>query len=253
MAAPAVRTERLTKDFVSGFWRTTTHRALDSVSFEVPSGCTLGLLGLNGAGKSTTLKLLLNLLFPTSGSCEVFGRSPADTGVRRRVGFMPEEPAMFQHLSGEQFVAYCAGLFGFDAGDRRRRAAATLDRVGLAADRRRPLGEYSKGMLQRVGLAQALVNDPELVVLDEPMSGLDPAGRRDLRDLLGDLGREGRTVIFSSHILSDVERLCSHVVVLNRGRVAAFGPLAEALSAGPGQTLEDRFLEIVRSPPGDHL
>jgi ABC-2 type transport system ATP-binding protein len=250
MAVPAVRTERLTKDFVSGFWRAKKHRALDGVTLELPSSSTLGLLGVNGAGKSTTLKLLLNLLFPTSGTCEVFGRSPADTDVRRRVGFMPEEPLCSRHLSAEQFVSYSAGLFGFRGDDRRRRTASILDRVGLGADRRRPLGECSKGMRQRVGLAQALVNDPELAILDEPMSGLDPVGRRDLCDLLLELRREGRTVIFSSHILSDVERLCSHVVILDRGRVAAAGALADVISAGPGPTLEDRFLQVLDASSG---
>jgi ABC-2 type transport system ATP-binding protein len=242
MAVAAVRTERLTKDFVSGFWRATTHRALDDLSFEVPAGGIFGLLGPNGAGKSTTLKLLLNLLFPSSGRCEVLGRPPNDVDNRRRIGFLPENPAFDRHLTGEEFVACCGRLFGMRGPDLGRRVGALLDRVGLGADKRRPVRTYSKGMLQRLGLAQALVNDPDLVILDEPAAGLDPIGRRDLCALLTEVSHQGKTVIFSSHILSDVERLCSHVAILRRGRLAASGPLHELLS---GRTLEDAFFEIV--------
>jgi ABC-2 type transport system ATP-binding protein len=223
----AVRTERLTKDFLAGFWRPTPKRALDALSFDIPVGGVFGLLGPNGAGKSTTLKLLVDLLRPTSGRAEVLGRPPGDTSTRRRLGFLPENPTFYDHLSAEELLTYFAGLFGFTGADRLRRATAVLDRVGLEADRRRPIRQYSKGMVQRVGLAQALVNDPELIILDEPMSGLDPIGRRDVRSMIGDLGRDGRTVLFSSHILSDAEELCERVAILAKGQLVVSGRVSE--------------------------
>jgi ABC-2 type transport system ATP-binding protein len=226
----AVRTERLTKDFLAGFWRPTPKRALDALSFDIPAGGVFGLLGPNGAGKSTTLKLLVDLLRPTSGCAEVLGRPPGDTTARQRLGFLPENPTFYDHLSAEELLTYFAGLFGFTGADRRRRATAVLDRVGLAADRRRPLRQYSKGMVQRVGLAQALVNDPELVILDEPMSGLDPIGRRDVRGMIAELGRDGRTVLFSSHILSDAEELCERVAILAKGQLVVSGRVSELTS-----------------------
>jgi ABC-2 type transport system ATP-binding protein len=226
----AVRTDRLTKDFLTGFWRPRPKRALDSLSFAIPAGGIFGLLGPNGAGKSTTLKLLVDLLRPTSGTAELLGRPPGDTDARRRLGFLPENPTFYDHLSAEELLTYFAGLFGYRGEERRRRAAAVLDRVGLEADRRRPIRGYSKGMVQRVGLAQALVNDPELVILDEPMSGLDPIGRREVRSMIADLGRDGRTVLFSSHILSDAEELCEHVAVLARGRLVVNGRVDDLTS-----------------------
>lgn len=227
-----VRSERLTKDFPSGFWRPRPRRALDALSLDVPAGGVFGLLGPNGAGKSTTLKLLLNLLKPTAGVAELFGRPAGDVQVRRRLGFLPENPTFYDHLTAEEVVGYFAGLFGISGEERRRRVAAVLDRVALGAERRRPLRQYSKGMLQRVGLAQALVNDPELVILDEPMSGLDPIGRRDVRETILDLRDQGRTVLFSSHILSDAELLCSRVGILSKGRLVASGSLSELTSGG---------------------
>jgi ABC-2 type transport system ATP-binding protein len=214
-----VRTDHLTKDFYAGFWRPRPHRALSDLSLEVPAGGVFGLLGPNGAGKSTTLKLLTNLLRPTSGRAELFGRPAGDLEARRRLGFLPENPTFYDHLTAEELLTYFAGLFGYRGEDRRRRAEAVLDRVGLAADRRRPIRQYSKGMVQRVGLAQALVNDPELVILDEPMSGLDPIGRREVRDLIATLRDEQCTVLFSSHILSDAESLCHRVAILAKGRL----------------------------------
>ena len=226
----AVRTERLTKDFLTGFWRPTPKRALDALSFEIPAGGVFGLLGPNGAGKSTTLKLLVDLLRPTSGRAEVLGRPPGDTAGRQRLGFLPENPTFYDHLSAEELLTYFAGLFGFTGVDRRRRATVVLDRVGLEADRRRPIRQYSKGMVQRVGLAQALVNDPELIILDEPMSGLDPIGRRDVRAMIAELGQEGRTVLFSSHILSDAEELCERVAILAKGQLVTSGHVSELTS-----------------------
>jgi ABC-2 type transport system ATP-binding protein len=222
-----VATEQLTKDFFTGFWRPRPHRALDALSFEIPSGGVFGLLGPNGAGKSTTLKLLVDLLRPTAGRAWLLGRPPGAIEARRRLGFLPEHPTFYDHLTAEELLSYFAGLFGQGGADRRRRVSDVLDRVGLEADRRRPLRQYSKGMVQRVGLAQALINDPELIILDEPMSGLDPVGRREVRQLILALRDEGRTVLFSSHILSDAETLCSAVGILAKGRLVAIGSLGD--------------------------
>lgn len=235
--ASVVRTDRLTKDFHTGFWRPRPHRGLDALSLEIPAGGVFGLLGPNGAGKSTTLKLLMNLLWPTSGRAEVLGRPPGDVAARQRVGFLPEHPTFYDHLTAEELLSYFAGLFGYDPAERRRRAARMLDLVGIEEDRRRPLRQYSKGMVQRVGIAQALVNDPELIVFDEPMSGLDPVGRRDVREIILRLRDEGRTVLFSSHILSDAELLCSRIAILSRGHLVASGAVSE-LTAGGGRGWE---------------
>jgi ABC-2 type transport system ATP-binding protein len=227
-----VRSEQLTKDFFAGFWRPRAHRALDGLSFQIPAGGVFGLLGPNGAGKSTTLKILVDLLRPTSGRAELLGRPPGDLEARRRLGFLPEHPTFYDHLTAEELLGYFAGLFGLTGPDRGRRVSDVLDRVGLGADRRRPLRHYSKGMVQRVGIAQALINEPELIILDEPMSGLDPVGRRDVRNLILELRDEGRTVLFSSHILSDAELLCSAVGILARGRLVAAGALSDLTAGG---------------------
>jgi ABC-2 type transport system ATP-binding protein len=225
-----IRTEALTKDFRAGFWRPRPYRALDALNLEVREGEVFGLLGPNGAGKTTTLKLLLQLIFPTSGRAEVLGRPAGDTEARRRLGYLPEHPYFYDYLTAEELLEYFGRLFGIDPGARRKRAATLLDEVGIGAERRLPLRKFSKGMLQRVGLAQAMLNAPELVILDEPMSGLDPLGRRDVRALILRLHQEGRTILFSSHILSDAETLCSRVAILSAGRLAAVGPLRELLS-----------------------
>jgi ABC-2 type transport system ATP-binding protein len=230
--ATVVSTDRLTKDFKTGFWRPRTHRGLDGLSLEIPGGGVFGLLGPNGAGKSTTLKLLLRLLTPTSGRASIFGLAPGDVRAHQRLGFLPENPAFYDYLTAEELLAYFAGLCGATGQDAKSRSAATLDLVGIGADRRRPLRQYSKGMIQRVGIAQALVNDPELVILDEPMSGLDPVGRREVRELIMKLRDQGRTVLFSSHILSDAELLCTRVGILARGKLVASGALTELTAAG---------------------
>ena len=239
--ATAVRTESLTKDFRTGFWRPRPHRGLDGLTLEIPSGGVWGLLGPNGAGKSTTLKLLLNLLRPTSGRAEILGHAPGDRRANRRIGFLPENPVFYDYLTGQELLEYFAGLCGFSKADCRARADRMLDAVGIGQERRRPLRQYSKGMIQRVGLAQALVNDPELVILDEPMSGLDPIGRREVRDLIVKLRDEGRTVVFSSHILTDAELLCSRVGILAKGKLVASGPIAQLTADG------NRGWEVVAS------
>lgn len=246
-----VVTERLTKDFYTGFWRPRAHRALDGLSLEIAAGGVFGLLGPNGAGKSTTLKLLVDLLRPTAGRAELLGRPPGDIQARRRLGFLPEHPTFYDHLTAEELLSYFAGLFGLRGEDRRRRVAAVLDRAGLGADRRRPLRQYSKGMVQRVGIAQALVNNPDVIILDEPMSGLDPVGRRDVRELILALRDEGRTVLFSSHILSDAEMLCSAVGILARGRLVASGTLTELTGRERGGT--DLVVTDLRADLADRL
>ncbi len=223
----AIRTCELTKDFFVGFWRPRPYRALDRLTIEVGAGEVFGFLGPNGAGKTTTLKLLMQLVFPTSGEAEILGRPAGDVGVRRRIGYLPENPYFYDHLTAEELLDYYGRLFGMTAVERRRRSAAALERLGIGGERRLQLRKFSKGMLQRVGLAQALLNDPEVLFLDEPMSGLDPLGRRDVRALMLELRDSGRTIFFSSHILSDAEALCSQVAIVAKGRLAAAGRLAD--------------------------
>ena len=228
---PAIRIEDLTKDYLVGFWRKRPYRALERLSLEVQSGEIFGFLGPNGAGKTTTLKLLMQLIFPTSGRAEILGRPVGDVSSRQRIGYLPENPYFYDYLTAEELLQYFARLFGFSSAAARTRAAALLDRVGIGAERRRQqLRKYSKGMIQRVGIAQALLNDPEVVFLDEPMSGLDPLGRRDVRSLILELRDQGRTVFFSSHILADAEAMCSRVAVVAGGRLAAAGRLADILA-----------------------
>ena len=227
---PAIATERLTKDFAVGFWRKRPYRALDALTLEVAPGEVFGFLGPNGAGKTTTLKLLMQLIFPTSGRAFILGRPVGDLSVRRRIGFLPENPYFYDYLTAEELLTYFAGLFGYGGAERRARVGRLLDEVGIEAERRLQLRKFSKGMVQRVGIAQALVNDPEVVFLDEPMSGLDPLGRRDIRALILRLRDRGTTVFFSSHILSDAEALCSRVAIVSGGRLAAAGRLSEMLA-----------------------
>jgi ABC-2 type transport system ATP-binding protein len=225
--ASAIRTRELSKDYYVGFWRPRPYRALDGLSIDVAEGDVFGFLGPNGAGKTTTLKLLMQLVFPTSGTAEILGRPLGDVAIRRRIGYLPENPYFYDHLTAEELLEYFGRLFGMAPADRRQRITATLDRLGIGAERRLPMRKYSKGMLQRVGIAQALLNDPEVLFLDEPMSGLDPIGRRDVRALMLELRDRGRTIFFSSHILSDAEALCSQVAIVAKGRLAAAGTLAE--------------------------
>jgi ABC-2 type transport system ATP-binding protein len=227
---PAIETEDLTKDFAVGFWRRRPYRALDHLTLRVEPGEVFGFLGPNGAGKTTTLTLLMQLIYPTSGSATILGRPVGDLDVRRRIGFLPEHPYFYDYLTAEELLLYFAGLFGLGGPARRDRVARLLDEVGIGAERRLQLRKFSKGMLQRVGIAQALVNEPDVVFLDEPMSGLDPLGRRDIRSLILRLRDRGCTVFFSSHILSDAEALCSRVAILAGGRLAAEGRLTDLLA-----------------------
>jgi ABC-2 type transport system ATP-binding protein len=223
----AIRTEGLTKHYSVGFWRSRPYVALDSLTLEVARGEVFGFLGPNGAGKTTTLKLLMQLIFPSAGRAWILDRPAGDVAMRRRIGYLPENPSFYDNVSAEELLAYFAALFGYRGGDRTRRVAALLDEVGLGAERRMQLRKYSKGMIQRVGLAQALINDPEVVFLDEPMSGLDPIGRRHVRDIILRLRDRGATVFFSSHILSDAETMCSRVGIVAGGKLVAAGALAE--------------------------
>ena len=224
----AIRIDELTKDYWVGFWRKRPYRALDALNLSVESGEVFGFLGPNGAGKTTTLKLLMQLIFPTSGHAEILGRPVGDVAARQRIGYLPENPYFYDYLTAEELLQYFGRLFGYSAADARTRAAALLDRVGIGPERRRQqLRKYSKGMIQRVGIAQALLNDPEVIFLDEPMSGLDPLGRRDVRSLILELRDQGRTVFFSSHILADAEALCSRVAVVAGGQLAASGRLSD--------------------------
>jgi ABC-2 type transport system ATP-binding protein len=189
------------------------------------------LLGPNGAGKTTTFKMMLGLLRPDRGEVRFFGRSPAEPAVRARIGYLPENPYFYDYLSAEEFLDLYCRLRGIPAGERRERIHTTIHRVGLAGREKTALRKFSKGMLQRLGLAQAIQHDPELVILDEPMSGLDPIGRREVRDLILSLRAAGRTVLFSSHILQDAEMICDRVAILERGRLRSVGRLDEMISS----------------------
>ena len=223
----AIRTEGLTKHYQVGFWRSRPYVALDGLDLQVSAGEVFGFLGPNGAGKTTTLKLLTQLIFPTAGTATILGQPAGALAIRRRLGYLSENPAFYDNLTAEELLAYFASLFGYRGADRTARVTRLLDEVGLGAERRLQLRKYSKGMIQRVGLAQALVNDPEIVFLDEPMSGLDPLGRRQVRDIILRLRDRGTTVFFSSHILSDAEAMCSRVGIIAAGRLMASGTLAE--------------------------
>lgn len=226
---PVIEADSLKKTFVRGFWRRRTD-ALHGISFSVRPGEVFGFLGPNGAGKTTTIKILMGLIFQTSGQARVLGRPAGDRRAKRQVGYLSENPYFYDHLTVAELLHMVGRLHGLDARARRREAARLIELVGLGYAANRPLRAYSKGMLQRAGLAQALVGDPALVVLDEPMSGLDPIGRKEVRDLMLDLKRRGKTVFFSTHILGDASMMCDRVGIIVRGRLRDVGPLGELLS-----------------------
>ena len=266
---PVIEIANLTKDYEVGFWRKRRVRALDDLSLTIDRGQIFGFLGANGAGKTTTLKLLMRLIFPTNGTARILGSDIQDVTMHERIGYLPENPYFYDYLTAREFLDYCAEIFGFPAAERKKRAADLLARVKL--DEKRwdtQLRKFSKGMLQRVGLAQSLINDPEIVFLDEPMSGLDPVGRREVRDLIAALRDEGKTVFMCSHILSDIEVLCDRVAILKRGRLAQVGYLdelrrttegpnrMEVMATGTGAETLSRYLpetEITPAPGGLRL
>ena len=249
----------LTKVF-KDFWGRPKARAVDNVDFEVRRGEVFGLLGPNGSGKSTTVKLLLGLLYPTKGFIEVFGHSPRHVATKSRIGYLPEESYLYRYLNSRETLDFFGNLFELPKGDRRDRTEQLLEMVGLSQAHLRAVGEFSKGMQRRIGLAQALINDPDLVILDEPTSGMDPIGCREVKDLILALARRGKTVILSSHLLSDVEDVCNRVVIYYGGKIHAMGTLKELLATPdaiqittpslPRATME-RVLEIIRKDVAD--
>jgi ABC-2 type transport system ATP-binding protein len=231
-----VEIDNLSKDYEVGFVRKRRVRALDGLSLTVDAGQIFGFLGANGAGKTTTLKLLMRLIFPTGGSAKILGHDISDVSMHGRIGYLPENPYFYDYLSALEFLTFCGEIFGLSKSERTSRAKMLLSRVRLDESKwNTQLRKFSKGMLQRVGLAQALVNNPEIVFLDEPMSGLDPIGRREIRDLIAELRTEGKTVFMCSHILSDIEVLCERVAILKKGRLANVGYLNELRQQVAGQ------------------
>jgi ABC-2 type transport system ATP-binding protein len=222
--------EGLRKVFHIGFFRKRVE-AIKGTTFQVKRGEIFGLLGPNGAGKTTTIKAILRLIFPTEGEIRIFGRSAGDREAAKRVGYMPENPYVYQYLKPLEFLDLCGRLVGMPKTDRRARSEEMIDKVGLRDAMDRPIGKFSKGMMQRIGLAQALLHDPELLILDEPMSGLDPIGRKEVRDLLVELRERGKTLLFTSHILSDVELLCDRVVIMQEGKITSEGQVHDLLEA----------------------
>jgi ABC-2 type transport system ATP-binding protein len=242
---PVILVEGISKSYLTGFWRRGT-RVLHDLTFAVGRNEIVGFLGPNGAGKTTTIKILNGLAFPDAGGVSIFGeeagRRPAS---RRRIGFMPEHPYFYEYLTGEEFLRLCGRLYGMPGDAIVSRSRELLARVGLDGAGRTAIRKYSKGMMQRLGLAQALLHDPELVILDEPMSGLDPMGRMEVRNLIRDLKTSGKTVFFSTHIISDVEALCDRVIIIHKGRKVAEGSVEGLMGQG------DRYVEVIFAPPPD--
>lgn len=249
-----VSVKGLTKIF-KDFWGRPKAKAVNNVYFEVRRGEVFGLLGPNGSGKSTTIKLLLGLLYPTKGHIQVFGHSPRHVSTKSRIGYLPEESYLYKYLDSAETLDFFGNLFNLNKLERKQRAEQLIEMVGLKNAASRQVGEFSKGMQRRIGLAQALINDPDLVILDEPTSGMDPIGCREIKDLIGTLAERGKTVILSSHLLADVEDVCDRVVIYYGGRVQAIGALRELLTTPevtrittptlPRKTME-QVLQIIR-------
>jgi ABC-2 type transport system ATP-binding protein len=249
MTAPAIETENLTKEYPYGFLHLKKKASLEGLNMQVETGEVFGFIGPNGAGKSTTIKLLLGLIFPDAGSARILGKPVSDVEMHRDVGYLPEQPYFYDYLTGTELLDYFARIHDLTAADRRDRVQRMLKKVGLETARKIQLRKYSKGMLQRVGLAQAILHDPKVVILDEPMSGLDPVGRREVRDIILELKRDGRTVMFSTHILSDAEMLCDRVGVIVGGRLRGVGAPEEIVDMKT-QSMEILFeLEGTSSAP----
>jgi len=239
-----ITTEGLTKEFRVGF-RMKRVLALDNLNLKVEEGEIFGYIGPNGAGKTTTLKIIMGLIYPTSGNVQIFGRDIKDINIKMDIGFLPEAPYFYDYLTAREFLDFYSQLFGLGKKERERRIEELLDMVDLRLVKDTQLRKFSRGMLQRIGIAQALINDPKLVVLDEPMSALDPVGRTKIRDVILRLKDEGKTVFFSSHILSDVEMICDRVGLLVNGKLKEIGKLEELL--GERESLEDLFMEEIKS------
>lgn len=239
-----IEATNLTKDRLSSFLRKPT-RVLDGLNLQVKQGQTYGLLGPNGAGKTTTIKLLLGLLKADSGELKVLGRAPGDSKSLAKIGFLPENPYFYSHLTGLEFLTFVGQLFAMPADILAARVKSLLARVSLTAASGQAMSKYSKGMLQRLGIAQALINDPELLFLDEPMSGLDPIGRMEVRQILKELKKEGKTIFFNSHLMADVSELCDQIGVMVSGKLVADCPLSSVTTSGNFQELEAFFLEQV--------
>jgi len=236
--AIAIKTEGLTKTYKLLMQKEPVN-AVSDLDLEVHEGEIFGFLGPNGAGKTTTIKILLGLTYPTSGKAWLLGKPAGDIQVKREISYLPESPYFYEHMSGTELLDFYAQLFGTNGGARRQKVEDLLRVVGLYADRHKPLSQYSKGMLQRIGIAQALVNDPKLLFFDEPTSALDPIAHSEIRDLILRLRNEGRTVFLSSHQLSDVEMVCDRVAILNRGKLLKLGKLDELLHGGSVEITAD--------------
>ena len=246
MAELAIETENLTKEYPYGFLHLKKRTSLEGLSMQVETGEVFGFIGPNGAGKSTTIKLLMGLIFPTTGSARILGKPISDVEMHRYIGYLPEQPYFYDYLTAAELLDYFARIHELSAAERHERIPRMLKKVGLETARKIHLRKYSKGMLQRVGLAQAILHDPKVVILDEPMSGLDPVGRREVRDIILELKREGKTVMFSTHILSDAEMLCDRVGVIVGGKLRGVG--------APGQIVDMKTqgMEILFSAPSSN-
>ena len=235
-----IEIENLSKDYEVGFWKKKKVRALDGLNLQVEGGQIFGFLGGNGAGKTTTIKILMSLIYPSEGNAKILGRDISDVKMHQTIGYCPENPYFYDYLTARELMNYFGELFGLDSASRKLKSEELLAKVGLdEKDWNKQLRKFSKGMLQRVGLAQSLINDPEIVFLDEPMSGLDPIGRREIRELIAELREQGKTVFMSTHILSDIEALCDNVAILRKGKLAATGKLDDLLmQSGERQSYE---------------
>lgn len=254
---PVLRTVGLGKTYTD-FWGRPRLAALKDLTLDVRQGEVFGLLGPNGSGKTTTIKLLLGLLRPTTGDAFVFGRDPGDRDVKQRIGYLPEETYLYKFLTADETMAFFGRLFGLDAATIGKRTDELIRLVGLEHARRRRLGEYSKGMARRLGLAQALINDPDLVILDEPTSGLDPIGSAEVKDLIVRLKQAGKTVLLCSHLLADVEDVCDRIAILHQGILRELGPVDALLRTDDRQVVEVRapdeaLLAALRATAGDRL
>ncbi len=237
-----IQTSGLSKTYRTGFWLNQRIPSLQNCSLTIYQGETFGLLGPNGAGKTTLLKVLLGIIHPTAGTAQLFGQAVGDRAIKQQLGYLPENPYFYDFLTGWEFLQYTAGLFGLSAATQQRRLVELLDLVGLsqATAKKKQLRQYSKGMLQRIGIAQALINDPDLVFLDEPMSGLDPTGRFQVREIILALKRAGKTIFFNSHILSDVEVICDRIAILDQGELICIGSLDALLGTADQYLVKGR-------------